>query len=312
MRLLPSKRAHLYLLERVRIVVRDQRVEYVEVDDRLSRAFNIPVANTSFLLIGPGSSITTEAVRRLREEGVCIGFSGAGGTPLLAAQDPYPDLLTPFDEYRDPRFLQKWIEIWRDEARRLAVAKHLFRIRLVQIERCWTTLDFGIGMPDPPSRRAVGRVVGQVDQAETVTQLLGMEGAFAKELYRILASHFGFADFARQPRDGREPNNPNALLDHGNYLVYGLASVVLWCLGIPPALAVMHGKTRRGAMVFDLADVIKDGLILPLAFATASRVCAGQAIGKSDFRAHCITLFDDAQALDLLFDTLIEAIDQCS
>ncbi|STX45386.1 CRISPR-associated endonuclease Cas1, subtype I-F/YPEST [Legionella gratiana] len=31
----------------------------------------------------------------------------------------------------------------------------------------------------------------------------------------------------------------------------------------------MHGKTRRGALVFDVADLIKDALILPWAFICA-------------------------------------------
>jgi CRISPR-associated protein Cas1 len=28
----------------------------------------------------------------------------------------------------------------------------------------------------------------------------------------------------------------------------------------------MHGKTRRGALVFDVADLVKDALILPWSF----------------------------------------------
>lgn len=49
---------------------------------------------------------------------------------------------------------------------------------------------------------------------------------------------------------GRNSDQPaNRLLDHGNYLAYGLAATTLWVLGIPHGFAVMHGKTRRGALV---------------------------------------------------------------
>lgn len=58
----------------------------------------------------------------------------------------------------------------------------------------------------------------------------------------------------------------NELLDNGNYIAYGYAASALWVMGIPHALSVIHGKTRRGALVFDLADVYKDALVLPSAF----------------------------------------------
>jgi CRISPR/Cas system-associated endonuclease Cas1 len=31
----------------------------------------------------------------------------------------------------------------------------------------------------------------------------------------------------------------------------------------------MHGKTHRGALVFDIADLIKDAIVLPWAFISA-------------------------------------------
>lgn len=312
MRLLPSKRAHLYVLERARIVVRDGRVESIDAADERTRGFNIPIANTSFLLLGPGSSITQEAVRLLRGEGVCIGFCGAGGTPLLSAEDPYPDLLTPFDEYREPRFLHQWIEIWRDEAKRLAVAKHLFLARLERIEQGWINLDFGVAIPAPPSGQALKSLVRSIETSSSVTELLGHEENYTKKLYKSMSEQFRLGDFTRQTRAGLPITDPNTLLDQGNYLAYGLASVVLWCLGIPPALAVFHGKTRRGALVFDLADVIKDGIILPMAFASAHRAIQGEELSRKIFRDRCVQAFDDAKALDTLFATFIEAIDTCS
>src|SRR4051794_39053124 len=57
----------------------------------------------------------------------------------------------------------------------------------------------------------------------------------------------------------------NAAIDHGNYLAYGLAGVVLWSLGVPASLAALHGKTRAGGLVFDLADTLKDPFVLPIA-----------------------------------------------
>jgi len=38
---------------------------------------------------------------------------------------------------------------------------------------------------------------------------------------------------------------------------------------ISSALSGLHGKTRRGELVFDIADLIKDVYVMPLAFLSA-------------------------------------------
>ncbi|HAU0866219.1 TPA: type I-F CRISPR-associated endonuclease Cas1, partial [Legionella pneumophila] len=92
------------------------------------------------------------------------------------------------------------------------------------------------------------------------------EAELTKQLYRYAANRTQYGKFIRE----REAiDKANIFLNHGNYLAYGLAATTLWVLGIPHGFAVMHGKTRRGALVFDVADLIKDALILPWAFICA-------------------------------------------
>jgi len=309
-KLLPSQRGHLYVLERSRVYQRDGRIEYASDEGREPKGFNIPVANTCFVLLGPGSSVTTEAMRQLKQEGVCVGFCGSGGTPLLTADDPYPDLLLPADEYRDPRPLQRWIELWRCPKRRLAAAKALADARLDAIEAVWPKLDTRPAF-DPPdqrldqARRAFGR-------AGTTEELLGVEGSMARDLYHHCARVAGMKDFQRKPqaRDrGVNMDDPNRLLDRGNYLAYGLASVVCWTLGLPASLAVIHGRTRRGGLVFDIADVVKDAVILPLAFATAVQART-EPVADTDFRAACLAAFVDHGALPTMFKAVERAMDE--
>ena len=80
-------------------------------------------------------------------------------------------------------------------------------------------------------------------------------------------------------------------------MAYGLAASTLWVLGIPHGFAVMHGKTRREALVFDVADLIKDALILPWAF-----ICAKERATEQEFRQQCLQNFTKHQALDFMFD----------
>jgi CRISPR/Cas system-associated endonuclease Cas1 len=59
----------------------------------------------------------------------------------------------------------------------------------------------------------------------------------------------------------------------------------------------MHGKTRRGALVFDIADLIKDAIVLPWAF-----ICAKENATEQEFRQQILQKFTDHKALDFMFD----------
>ncbi|SAL32197.1 CRISPR-associated endonuclease Cas1 [Caballeronia turbans] len=98
---------------------------------------------------------------------------------------------------------------------------------------------------------------------------------------------------------GRRTDAANRFLDHGNYLAYGLGATATWVLGLPHGLAVLHGKTRRGGLVFDAADLIKDAVILPQAFLSAMR-----GDDEQQFRRHCIEAMTRDESLDFIIDTL--------
>ncbi|MFB1033969.1 MAG: type I-F CRISPR-associated endonuclease Cas1f, partial [Sinobacterium sp.] len=115
-----------------------------------------------------------------------------------------------------------------------------------------------------------------------------------KQLYKTAAQRTQYGDFTRE-RDALDA--ANAFLNHGNYLAYGLAATTLWVLGIPHGFAVMHGKTRRGALVFDVADLIKDALILPWAF-----ICAKEGATEQEFRQQCLQAFTQHKALNFMFE----------
>ena len=70
-------------------------------------------------------------------------------------------------------------------------------------------------------------------------------------------------------------------------------------LGLPHGLAVLHGKTRRGGLVFDAADLVKDAVILPQAFLSAMR-----GDDEAAFRRQCIEALARSESLDFIIDTL--------
>jgi len=58
---LHSKRANIYYLQHCRVLVNGGRVEYVTDEGKASLYWNIPIANTTCMLLGTGTSITRHA-----------------------------------------------------------------------------------------------------------------------------------------------------------------------------------------------------------------------------------------------------------
>jgi CRISPR-associated protein Cas1 len=302
--ILHSKRANLYYLEHCRVLVNGGRVEYVTDQGKQSLYWNIPIANTTTVLLGTGTSITQAAVRELVKAGVMLGFCGGGGTPLFAGAEAALEVawMQPQSEYRPTEYLQQWVRFWFDDALRLGAAKAFQQARLGRVRQHWATsktlkeqgFQPDLDALDAALTLTARAVVASADTASLLTE----EARLTKQLYRLAAQATGYGDFTRAKR-GDRTDPANQFLDHGNYLAYGLGATAAWVLGLPHGLAVLHGKTRRGGLVFDVADLVKDAVILPQAFMSATH---GQ--GEQEFRQTCVEALTRSEALDFMIDTL--------
>ncbi len=294
--ILHSKRANIYYLEMCRVMQKDGRVLYLTEEKTNKQYWNIPIANTTCILLGTGTSITQAAMRMLASAGVLVGFSGSGGTPLIAANEV--EWLSPQSEYRPTEYVQGWMQFWFDDDKRLQAAKQLQQYRIEYLQKIWAKdrdlNSEGFDSNAPAIKSALENNLNAIQHAPDVTELLLIEAKLTKQLYKIAANATKQTGFVRQ-HDSID--DANAFLNHGNYLAYGLAATTLWVLGIPHGFAVMHGKTRRGALVFDVADLIKDTLILPWAF-----ICAKEGASEQEFRQQCLQNFTQHKALDFMFD----------
>ena len=296
--ILHSKRSNIYFLEKCRILQKDGRVLYLTEDKKEKQYWNIPIANTTVLLLGTGTSISQAAVRMLASAGVIIGFSGGGGTPLLMANEV--EWLTPQSEYRPTEYIQNWMKFWFDSEKRLKVAKKFQRLRMEYLLSTWNKdkdlKNEGFIIDDPDVHGALTSYKANLQNSTNVTKLLLVEAQFTKNLYKFAAKLTKQKDFVR---NHCSVDQANTFLNHGNYLAYGLAATTLWVLGIPHGFAVMHGKTRRGALVFDVADLVKDSLILPWAF-----ICAKENFTEQQFREQCLLNFTQHKSLDFMFESI--------
>ena len=302
--ILHSKRANLYYLEHCRLLVKGGRVEYVTDEGKKSLYWNIPIANTTTILLGSGTSVTQAAMRELARAGVLVGFCGGGGTPLFSANEIDIEVawFSPQSEYRPTDYLQQWVRFWFDDALRLEAAKAFQIARLQRIRKNWldnrVLTDAGFKIAPDMLDDALERSSTAIHAAPDGNILLLEEARLSKYLYKMAAQAAQYGDFTRSKR-GASTDPANGFLDHGNYLAYGLAASATWVLGIPHGLAVLHGKTRRGGLVFDVADLVKDAVILPLAFVAAMR-----GDDEREFRQACIDALTRTEALDFMIDTL--------
>lgn len=302
--ILHSKRANIYYLEHCRVLVNGGRVEYVTDEGKRSLYWNIPIANTTTVLLGTGTSVTQAAMRELAKAGVLVGFCGGGGTPLFSANEMDIEVawFSPQSEYRPTEYLQHWVRFWFDESLRLAAAKEFQQARLERVRQQWKKMGQVKDSPGVVDESNLNQMLTHslqgIATASSQMELLTEEGRLTKQLYRLIAQATRYGDFTRSDR-GKSLDAANQFLDHGNYLAYGLAATATWVLGLPHGLAVLHGKTRRGGLVFDVADLVKDAVILPQAFISAMR-----GDSEQEFRQACIEALTRSEALDFMIDTV--------
>ncbi len=290
--MLPSHKNQVHYIEHAKIVKIDDKVAYTKDTKGKEFYFAIPYANTSVILLGPGTSITQLAIHHLASEGVMIAFTGGDGFPIFVGS---------LSEYRPTEYCQKWLSNWQDYQWKLRVAKKFQKKRISLVNQMWNKIidDYILIKNEVES---VGEVFTEgLEIAKTKESILGYEANYAKSLYRILASHYNIK-FKREPK--LKGCSVNELIDSHNYYAYGISAGSLWILGIPHAFPILHGDTRRGALVFDVADIIKDAFLLPVAFRSSFN-----NIEKEKHKKECLKILNLAQTMNIIFNEVKEAIE---
>ena len=288
--ILPSHRNCLYYIEYAAIHSFDDTLCFQVSDKGKSKEISIPHRNIAGLLLGPGTSITQKAAQKMRESNLCAMFvTGNGGSPLL---------WTAPDEYRPSEYCRSFFKIFYDNDLRDNAA-HLFMLKRTDL-----VLKYWPKIIDDQKTLEDLKDICRTFNASVITKsgqhLLLEEARFTKELYKLAANAFKIEGFSRQ--HAGQIDEANRMLNHGNYLAYGVSNIALYILGIPYSLSLIHGTTRRGALVFDVADLFKDALILPHAFKAAS-----EGMSEKEFRGTILSNIDKHGILATCLNTLKDA-----
>lgn len=293
-RLLVTDRNTMVLLERSRVHVDGERVVYHAADPGMIRRFNMPHCNMAVVMLGQGTSITQEAVHKLSDEGVLLAFSGSGGTPILMGT---------LISYKATEHFRRMLRVYGSEPACLEAAREIMRIR---VERMIKVAQLKSSHVCNALLNACDTLSGKVISCTNHGELMAAEAEFARSAYASFCREAAIEGFVRITQDDKDQSRigtMNRMIDHGNYLAYGVAGAAIWALGIPAHMSVMHGRTRAGGLVFDLADTWKDSVIIPAA-ATFSATK-----DEKGFREEVISKIDDAEMIAFSVSSMNRIID---
>jgi CRISP-associated protein Cas1 len=231
----------------------DRDASAVVITDADGR-INVPAASLCVLFLGPGTSITHAAIGLLSEVDCLVEWVGEGSERFYASGCAE----------RTSGNLLHQVRLWADPPAHLAVVHRMYAHR------------FGATVP----------------VSERLEVLRGREGLRMRAAYAAAAERYGVAWSGRSyHRDAWAAADPvNRALSAANVTLYAYCQAAILALGLSPALGFIHtGSTR--SLVFDIADLYKAELIIPLAFATAT---AGANDIERRVRQACRTRFDEA------------------
>ncbi len=222
----------LLYFEHGRIEVDDSGVKWVGANRDI---YAIPVATIATILLGPGTTVTHEAVKAISSSNTTICWVGDDSLRFYASG------MTPT---ADTRNLLRQIRFATDPETRLTVAKRLFSERF-------------------PNESLDGK---------SLQTLMGMEGVRVRALYASKAEEYGVPWNGRRYIPGKieVSDKVNRYLTHANSLLYAVITSSVIAHGYDPRIGFIHSGSPL-PFIYDLSDLYKEILTIDLAFMLASK-----------------------------------------
>lgn len=205
---------------------------------------NIPVSMIGVLLLGPGTKISHRAMEILGDVGTSVIWVGERGVRHYAHGRSLA---------HSTRFLEKQAKLVSNKRSRLAVARKMYAMRFEDED------------------------VSNL----TMQQLRGREGSRIRKVYRNCSKKFNVKWEKRDYKvdDFEDSDAVNQALSALNVSLYGVCHSVIVALGMSPGLGFVHTGHDK-SFVYDIADLYKAEITIPLAFELASKYKEGDDIGK--------------------------------
>jgi CRISPR-associated protein Cas1 len=195
---------------------------------------HVPAATIAAVLLGPGTNVSHQAMMLLADSGTSVVWVGENGVRYYAHGRPLA---------RSSRFLDAQAAAVSNQSRRLKIARAMYEMRFP----------------------------GEDVSGLTMQQLRGREGARVRRAYRDCADEYGVDWKGRSYKaaDYEASDLLNQALSAATACLYGLVHAVVVSLGCSPGLGFVHVGHDR-SFVFDVADLYKVELAVPVAFRIAA------------------------------------------
>jgi CRISPR-associated protein Cas1 len=232
----PQKDRHGVLwLSRGTLAVTNGTVHFVTpgFDDLPSGDYDIAYQTVNCIVLGPGSTVTHDALRLMHRHGTGIVASGEHGVRYYASMPGGPDTST---------IARQQMRLWSDMDKRIDVARKMYAIRMDEI------------FPHA-----------------SLNELRGMEGSRSRMRYKLIAQRHGVVWTGRQ-YDRSKPEGNNAInnaINHASVAVIASAQVAVAIAGTIPQLGFIHEDSGI-SFALDVADLYRDTVTLECAFAATS------------------------------------------
>lgn len=230
-----ADRHGLIWFERGELCVIDGCLHFFAGKDSLKPfSVQIPHQTVSMILLGPGSTVTHDALRLLARHGTLMAAVGEDGVRCYTAPPLMPDRSD---------IARRQAELWGNPRRRVSVARQMYALRL-----------------------------GEVLPHRDLDTLRGIEGSRVKTTYQLMAQRYGI-EWKGRRYDRNNPNAadiPNQAINHAATAVQGAAAIAVQAVAAIPQLGFIHEDSGQ-AFVLDIADLFRDTVTLQIAFTVAKK-----------------------------------------
>ena len=236
-----AERHGLLWLSRGALTVRDGTLSFARKkdpakNDPLAKGrYTIPFQTVSMILLGPGSTVSHDALRLLARHGTAIAAVGEDGVRMYTG----PPLMS-----GRSGLARRQARCWADPEKRLDIARRMYAWRL-----------------------------GEELPHRDIAALRGIEGARMRETYRLAARQIGI-EWRGRRYDRAFPNAadlPNQALNHAASAVEAAAAIAVAATATIPQLGFVHENPSQ-SFVLDIADLFRDSVLVPCAFRAAKEV----------------------------------------
>lgn len=263
-----ADRHGLLWLSRGELCVVDGCLHFLRGKDSLTPAIDqIPHQTVSMILLGPGSSVTQDALRLLARHGTLLAAVGEDGVRSYTALPLLPDRSD---------VARRQAELWGNPRRRISVARHMYALRL-----------------------------GEVLPHRDLDTLRGIEGARVKNFYKLMAEKYDILWQGRH-YDRANPNAtdlPNQAINHAATAVQAAAAIAVQSLAALPPLGFIHEDSGQ-SFVLDIADLFRDTVTLQIAFTAAKRAEQVEDTVDKLVRREAAAVFRKQQVIGSMIDRI--------